>query len=121
MKKSIQETSKSGGLAWFFQRLSAIILFVIVIGHFILYHFIFQGDIQKSDVLKFTQYSWFSLIQFVFLLTALYHGLNGTWGVIEDYVHHRIWRLILFSLVITAGTGLLFVGTLTIIRVSSIA
>jgi succinate dehydrogenase / fumarate reductase membrane anchor subunit len=120
MKKGIQETSRSGGIAWFLQRISAVVLFVIIIGHFVLYHFILHGDIEKTDVLKFTRFSWFSLIQFLFLVTALYHGLNGTWAVIEDYIHHKILRLILFSLVLIVGLGLLFVGTLTIIKVSSI-
>jgi succinate dehydrogenase / fumarate reductase membrane anchor subunit len=121
MDKGIKETSKKGGVAWLLQRISAVFLFLVLIGHFILYHFIKQGDLKKAELLTYIRYPWFSLIQFLFLTAALYHGLNGVWMIIEDYVHGKLLRIILFSSLITVGLGLLFIGTLTIIRVSGMA
>ena len=120
MNKSLKETSKSGGISWLLQRISAVYLFIALVGHFIFYHFIRHGDIEKADILKYTRYSWFNVLQFLFLISALYHGLNGIWMVVEDYIHHKYLRIVLFSLIIIVGVSLLFVGTLTIIRISSL-
>jgi succinate dehydrogenase / fumarate reductase membrane anchor subunit len=117
MNKNFKQTSKSGSLAWLLQRVSAVILFVLLLFHFITYHFLSQGRSPNYQyVLSRAQSWWFPLLQFTFLLTALYHGLNGVWSVLEDYTTSRFWRLVWYSLLLTVGIILLFVGTLTIIK-----
>jgi len=117
MNKNFKQTSKSGSLAWLLQRISAVILFVLLLFHFIVYHFITQGRTTTYQyVLARAQSWWFPLLQFAFLFTALYHGLNGIWSVLEDYTTSRFWRLVWYSLLLSVGIILLFVGTLTIIK-----
>jgi succinate dehydrogenase / fumarate reductase membrane anchor subunit len=117
MNKNFKQTSKSGSLAWLLQRISAVILFVLLFFHFIVYHFITQGRTTTYQfVLARAQSWWFPLVQFAFLFTALYHGLNGVWSVLEDYTSSKFWRLVWYSLLLTVGIILLFVGTLTIIK-----
>ena len=120
MKKTFKETSKSGAIAWFLQRVSAIILFVLLIYHFVYYHFISKGVFPWKEVVAKMQSPWFSLLQFVFLVTALYHGLNGVWMVTEDYIHNKIWRMIIFSLILMLGFSLFFVGILTIFKIQAV-
>ncbi len=120
MKKTFKETSKTGAIAWLLQRISAVILFVLLMVHFVTYHFISKGDMPWKDVVAKMQSPWFNLIQFLFLITALYHGLNGVWMVAEDYIHHKIWRLVIFSLIVFVGLALFFIGVLTIVKVSSL-
>lgn len=120
MKKSFQETSRSGSLLWFWQRISAIILFVMLLFHFISYHFIAKGSYEWHRVITKMQSPWFNLLQFLFLISALYHGLNGVWMVSEDYFHSKQSRMIIKSLLITTGLSLLFIGVMTIVKISSI-
>ena len=120
MKKDFRETSNTGAMLWFFQRISAIILFILVIFHFTTYHFISKGIINYSDVINKMKSPWFNLIQFLFLICALYHGLNGVWMIVEDYFHKKFWRLFLFGIIVTIGLGLLFVGLLTIFKVTNL-
>ena len=120
MKKTFKETSKTGAIAWLLQRISAVILFVLLLIHFVTYHFISKGDMPWKDVVAKMQSPWFNLVQFLFLTTALYHGLNGVWMVAEDYIHHKIWRLVIFSLIVFVGLSLFFIGVLTIVKVSSL-
>lgn len=120
MKKTFKETSKSGAIAWFLQRVSAVILFVLLIYHFVYYHFISKGVFPWKEVVAKMQSPWFNLLQFVFLVTALYHGLNGVWMVTEDYIHHKIWRMIIFSLILMLGFSLFFVGILTIFKLQAV-
>lgn len=121
MKKNFKETSKTGAMAWLFQRITAVLLFAVIIYHFFIYHFISQGKApQWSDVVAKMKSPWFNLLQFLFLTAALYHGLNGVWMVVEDYIHSRFWRLFIFSLIVIAGISLLFVGTLTLFKVANL-
>jgi succinate dehydrogenase / fumarate reductase membrane anchor subunit len=117
MEKNFKQSSRSGAVAWLLQRISAVILFVLLLFHFLTYHFLTRGrSVDYQQVLERSQSWWFPLLQFAFLLTALYHGLNGVWSVLEDYTASRGWRLVWFSLLLTVGLALLFVGTLTIIK-----
>lgn len=120
MKKDFKETSKTGAALWLLQRLSAVVLFVIVIIHFVTYHFISKGLTPWKDVVAKMQSPWFNLFQFIFLVSALFHGLNGIWMVTEDYIHGRFWRIVIFSLILLVGLSLLFIGTVTIIKISSL-
>jgi len=120
MKKNFKETSKAGAIAWLLQRISAVVLFILLILHYVTYHFIANGDVPWKEVVAKMQSPWFNLMQFLFLLTALYHGLNGVWMVVEDYIHNRFWRLLIFSLILVGGSGLFFVGMLTVFKVSNL-
>lgn len=120
VKKGFGETSKRGAVAWLLQRISAIILFILLILHFITYHFVSKGIITYSDIINKMKSPWFNLIQFLFLITALYHCLNGVWMIVEDYFHSKFYRIFLFGLILTVGIGLFFVGILTILKASQL-
>ncbi len=120
MKKGYRESSNSGALLWFWQRISAIFLFIMLLFHFISYHFLAKGSYEWQRVITKMQSPWFNLLQFLFLFSALYHGLNGVWMVSEDYIHSRQGRIIVISCLFFVGISLLFVGTLTIMKVASI-
>jgi succinate dehydrogenase / fumarate reductase membrane anchor subunit len=118
MKKTFKESSKTGAIAWLLQRVSAVILFVLLLMHFISYHFISKGVFPWKDVVDKMKSPWFNLVQFLFLVTALYHGINGIWMITEDYVHNKKWRLVIYSLLVFGGLSLFFVGVLTIFKVA---
>ncbi|MCK4836471.1 MAG: succinate dehydrogenase, hydrophobic membrane anchor protein [Candidatus Aminicenantes bacterium] len=120
MKKNFKETSKTGARVWLFQRISAIILFVLLILHFVTYHFINKGIIKYTDIMEKMKSPWFNLIQFIFLLTAVYHGFNGIWMMVEDYVHPKLMRIVLFGIIVIIAFCLLFIGMLTIFKVSNL-
>jgi len=120
MNKNFKETSKGGAIAWLLQRISAGVLFIILLFHFISYHFISKGAYEWEKVVAKMQSPWFNLLQFLFLATALYHGLNGVWMVTEDYIHGKIARIVIFSILLLLGVSLFFVGTLTIFKMSQV-
>jgi succinate dehydrogenase / fumarate reductase membrane anchor subunit len=120
MKKTFRESSKAGAIAWLLQRVTAVLLFIGVIYHFVYYHFISNGVYTWKEVVARMQSPWFNLLQFTFLAAALYHGLNGVWMVTEDYIHNRAWRMIIFSLILFVGMALFFVGILTIFKIQSL-
>lgn len=120
MNKNFKESSKSGAIAWLLQRITAVVLFIILMYHFVFYHFISKGNYPWEEVVAKMQSPWFNLLQFIFLLTALFHGLNGVWMVTEDYIHNKTWRMIVFSLILLGGLALFFVGILTVFKVQTV-
>jgi len=120
MKKTFKESSKAGAIAWLLQRVTAVLLFIGLMYHFVYYHFISNGVYTWKEVVARMQSPWFNLLQFTFLATALYHGLNGVWMVTEDYIHGKTWRMIIFSLILFVGLALFFVGILTIFKIQSV-
>jgi len=120
MKKNFKETSKTGAIVWLLQRISAVVLFVLLMFHFVTYHFITSTTPGWERVVNKMQSPWFNLLQFLFLITALYHGLNGVWMVVEDYIHSKFWRIFVFGLILIVGSSLLFIGTATILKISNL-
>jgi succinate dehydrogenase hydrophobic anchor subunit len=49
------------------------------------------------------------------LVLALFHGLNGGWTILEDYLEKGWLRVTLFGVILVAGLSLLVLGTLTIV------
>lgn len=87
----------AGGLSlalWFYMRVSAVGMIVLVIGHLYIMHLINSTDtIDFKFVAARFQGSFWRLYDLVILLFALSHGLVGLRGIFDDYIHHRGWRV----------------------------
>jgi len=116
-EKDFHETSRRGGNLWLLQRISAVVIFILLLIHYVTYHFIGDGTITYQQVSAKMASPWFNLTQVLFLFTGIFHGLNGIWMVAEDYVHGRFYRLVLLSILLLLGLVLLFVGTTTVLKV----
>lgn len=88
--------------------------------HYITYHFVSKGAVTYSQIIAKMSSPWFNLTQFLFLICGLYHGLNGVWNISEDYIHNKNWRLFLFAVILVGGLGLLFIGTMTIFKITRV-
>ncbi len=108
-----------GALAWFFQRITAIYLFVFLIGHFVMMHFAGSGEVTYETVAPRLSSPLWKAGDLLFLIFALYHGINGLWQVLEDYVRNRGLRLFLFAVLLTLAVILFTVGVVTIFSVKS--
>lgn len=78
-------TKDSGGRSWLMQRVTGLALVVFMIGHYVLMHYNPESGHTYDAVLGRMQYSWYRIIDLVFVTLAMYHGLNGVWGIFRDY------------------------------------
>ena len=78
-------TKDSGGRSWLMQRITGLALVVLMIGHYVLMHYTPESGHTYDAVLGRMQYSWYRIIDITFVTLAMYHGLNGVWGVFRDY------------------------------------
>jgi len=80
-------TSKVAGTwAWFFQRLSAVLLIVLLATHIYVDHYWHVGEaITVSSVNERLRELTFIAIDYSMLAMVLFHGLNGTRTILFDF------------------------------------
>ena len=104
-----------GALRWLLQRVSGMALVVFLLIHFWVTHYFPGGDVTYQKVAARLADPYWKFFNLSFLVLALYHGVNGGWTILEDYLKEGWWRVILLGLVLLAGLFLLVLGTLTIL------
>lgn len=100
-------SKNTGAKSWIYQRITGIILVVFAIGHYVLMHFHPDNGKTYEAVFARMQYPWYRLIDIVFVTFALYHGLNGVWGIFRDYNLKKWTKIAVLSLIITFGLAFL--------------
>ena len=75
-------------LNWYMQRITGLALLILLILHFWVEHFtasVREGGLTFENVQRrFFHNPWFVTIDVLFLIVALYHGLNGVRNIIFD-------------------------------------
>jgi len=83
---------------------SALAMIGLVIGHLYIMHVINSTDtIDFQFVAQRFRGPFWRAYDLLILLFALSHGLIGLRGILDDYIHHRGWR-------VAAETALWIVG-----------
>ncbi|MBN1919273.1 MAG: succinate dehydrogenase, hydrophobic membrane anchor protein [Verrucomicrobia bacterium] len=112
-------SKNTGSVGWLLQRITAVLLVLLLLAHFIVIHYSGPGTVT-FDIVKerLTHQVWgpvWRTITLLLLFTALFHGFNGVWGVLLDYIRKGSVRLWLFSLIVTIGLVLATLGSITIL------
>jgi succinate dehydrogenase/fumarate reductase cytochrome b subunit len=116
-----QSITARSALFWLFQRITGAFLAVFLFTHVKVLHWDFdftqQGLIDFAYVIDRLQGSagWL-VFYFLFIISALFHGLNGLWAIVLDFRPARgsqlIWLTVLWLLgILTAYYALQTLGT----------
>jgi len=106
LRGGYQERPAAGAslFLWFYIRASALAMIGMVIGHLYIMHVINSTDtIDFQFVAQRFRGPFWRAYDLLILLFALSHGLIGLRGILDDYIHHRGWR-------VAAETALWIVG-----------
>jgi len=102
--------------AWLFMRVSGVVLVVLVLGHLFIMN-ILDGGVQRINF-AFVAGRWASpfwqVWDLLMLWLAMIHGTLGLRTIINDYTRRDGTRLALKSLLYTATTITIALGTLVI-------
>jgi succinate dehydrogenase / fumarate reductase membrane anchor subunit len=118
---TLKHPGGSGAGVWFFQRISGVVLLLLLGLHFLVQHFTGGGDVTRMGVLARLASPWWLWFDVFFAALALYHGLNGVWMVTEDYLHKNWQRLLIWAGLVTMGLGLFALAVITLIPLSKVA
>jgi succinate dehydrogenase / fumarate reductase membrane anchor subunit len=107
--------------SWWFMRISAVVMILLVGFHLFYMHVILGVDAIDFDVIAGRWESPFwRLYDFFMLMFAWLHCANGVRVVLDDYVHSQGWRVLLKSFLYITVFVLLVLGTYVVFTFKSV-
>ncbi len=106
----------SGSMSWFLQRISGVVLVVVMVGHFILMHYNPEMGHLYDRVYERMQNPYYQMLQIAFVVLALYHGLQGVWNIYRDFKLPSWLNMTVLSLLILLGIGFGALGIANILH-----
>jgi succinate dehydrogenase / fumarate reductase membrane anchor subunit len=101
--------------SWWFTRISAIVMVVLVGFHLFYMHIILGVDAIDFDVIAGRWESPFWRLYDLFMVIfAWLHCTNGIRIVLDDYVHHQGWRTLAKSALYVIGFVIIVLGAYVI-------
>ena len=104
--------------AWFFMRVSGVVLLLLALGHLVIMHLINNVDsISYQFVANRWSGDWnmfWRSYDWLMLFLAMLHGVNGLRTILDDYLRPSGWRILAMSLLYTVGFVFLTVGSIVI-------
>jgi succinate dehydrogenase / fumarate reductase membrane anchor subunit len=103
--------------AWLFMRISGLVLLVLAVGHVLIMH-VFDEGVDRVDF-AFIQLRWASLFwkswDWLMLVLALLHGVNGLRVIVLDYVRPARARTAINGTFTVLGAALMVLGTVIVV------
>ena len=101
--------------AWFFMRISAVVLFVMATFHLIYMHIILGVDAINFEIIAGRWESPFWRLYDLFLLVfGWIHGTNGLRVILDDYIHPQGWKVLAKSILYVVAFILIVLGAYVI-------
>lgn len=107
-------STKIVGIRWWLQRVTAIIIAIGLLVHFLVLHYFTSRPINFEAVTSRLTSPWWVAFDLTLLATVLWHALNGLYGVVQDYAPSEgVRRFIMWALWIV-GICAFFFGIIII-------
>ena len=101
-----------GGTGWLLQRITAVILVVLLAFHFIQLHFInHAAEVTFMDTQARMENVGYFLAMFLFLVTGAFHGVNGIYNALVNQGLSGGAKKAVFAVLTLAGVALVVQGT----------
>jgi succinate dehydrogenase / fumarate reductase membrane anchor subunit len=102
---------------WLFMRISGLVLLFLALGHLLVMHLTGTGA-ERIDF-GFVAVRWENPMwrtwDWMLLMLALIHGINGLRNITLDYVTRAGWRLTITMVFFLIGFFLMVLGTLVVV------
>lgn len=106
--------------AWFFMRVSGVLLLILALGHLGIMHLAHGIDeINYDFVAERWANPFWRAYDGVMLVLALMHGMNGLRTILDDFLRPGGWRVFWMSVLYVTGAVLLFMGILILFTFQS--
>jgi succinate dehydrogenase / fumarate reductase, membrane anchor subunit len=106
--------------AWFFMRISAIVLFLMAVFHLFYMHIILGVDAIDFELIaqRWQSPGW-RLFDLFLLVFGWIHGANGIRVILDDYIHPQGWKVLAKSILYVVAFVLIVLGAYVILSFKS--
>jgi len=98
-------TAHNGLSEWYLQRLSAVVLMVLLPCLFVLLMSVYSGDLTQIQLLALLDHFPVRMLHTLLLLVLLTHAYLGIKVIAEDYVHVTGLRILLMAVLLISALG----------------
>ncbi|MCX7945337.1 MAG: hypothetical protein N2746_12590 [Deltaproteobacteria bacterium] len=95
---------------WFMQRITAIIIAIGLIVHFVVLHFLIERPITVHKVAERLQSFWWVLFDSILLVAVVYHALYGCYNIVNDFRPSERMKGFLVIFLWVLGLGAVVIG-----------
>lgn len=114
-RQRVRPTSNFELYAWFFMRISGILLLTIAVFHLLYMHIaIGVENIDFEKIAQRWESPFWRLFDLFLLVFAWSHGVNGMRQVLDDYILSRGWRVVARTTVFMIGFIITVMGAYVI-------
>jgi len=106
----------SGAPSWFFQRVTGIVLAIVMIFHFFLMHTDPASGHTYQAVLDRLSHPFWKMFDLAFVILGLYHGVNGTIGIFRDFEMKPWLRMGIYGFLVVLAVYFGVLGFTTILK-----
>ncbi len=96
-------TAHNGLNEWYLQRVSAVVLAVLLPLSFVLVMVVYSGALTQMELLNVLDYPVTRLLHTLLMLALLTHAYLGIRVIVEDYVHRAGVRIPLMTLLLVTA------------------
>jgi succinate dehydrogenase / fumarate reductase membrane anchor subunit len=103
--------------SWLYMRISGLVLLVLAVGHVLIMHVLDDGveRVNFGFVAARWQSPFWRTWDWMLLMLALLHGINGLRNITLDYVRPPGWRFALTMAYYVIGFTLMVLGTVIVV------
>ena len=107
--------------AWFFMRVSGLVLVVLALTHWTIMHFMNRLSVQNSEwiVARYQNVFW-PTFDAVMLLFAMVHGTNGVRMLVDDYIRGRTANMVAKGILYAGAFAFIVLGLVTIFMLPNV-
>jgi succinate dehydrogenase / fumarate reductase membrane anchor subunit len=110
MVKSVLGVNHQGLRDWLFQRLSAVLMVIYVVGLFCF--FVTHPAVDYSDWQALFDHQWVKIATILVVMALLVHAWVGMWTIFTDYITCAVVRLVLHTIVFLSLLAFFFAALL---------
>ena len=109
MRAEAVDTHRGGTWSWLFQRITAVLLIVMLAIHLVLTHFANIGQTDYDNIAARLAHAGFTAVDIILLAAGVFHALNGLRMVLMDYWFTSRTRALALTIILWV-VGLAFMG-----------
>jgi succinate dehydrogenase hydrophobic membrane anchor protein len=112
MKAETVSTHRGGLWSWVFQRVTAVLLIVMLAIHLIFTHILSIGELGYDNIGDRLAHAGLTAVDIILLAAGIYHALNGLRMVLMDYWFTSRKRALALTIVLwVVGIAFMVYGT----------
>lgn len=115
----MEKSSKQSAIAWYWQRISGVLLVVLAVGHYLMVHWNEKAGHSFDVSVERLSNPLFVVLYLGFIVIGMYHGVQGVWNIIRDFNLPKPVYALAVTVLLAATAFFVYLGFDTVLTVDT--